>query len=147
MSKAAVIVKLILGETGEADQDYDHEMMDKIVSDLAAAGFPGARHREFDKYRGVYLEIPNVGKLWLSYEGGTPALVPEEDPHNTEEGATTEIPLDDGDGEISGEFLIDWINDRYAVKFAQMKAQADAENFIDRTFGKKPRQGSTRRGG
>jgi hypothetical protein len=145
MSRAAVIVKVILGETGEPDQDYDHALMDKIVSDLEKAGFPGAWHREFDKYQGVYLFVPNVGKFWLSYESGMPVLIPEEDPKNSEEGATTEIPVAWG-GEASGEDVAHWINDRYAAKFAQAKAQADAENFIDRTFGKKPRRGSTRRG-
>lgn len=50
--------------TGEADQDYDHAFYDKIVKDLAKAGFKGATHREFDKYQGVYIRVPGVGKYW-----------------------------------------------------------------------------------
>ena len=148
MSKAAVMVKLLLGETGEADQDYDHEVFDSIVNQLAAAGYPGGRHREFDKYQGVYLVIPGVDKFWASYEGGMPALIPENDPQKMQDDEVTEIPIDsDEDGGVDITYLLDYINNRYAAKFAQMKAQADAENFIDRTFGKKPRRGSTRREG
>jgi hypothetical protein len=51
--------------TGEPDQDYDHEFYDKLVQALASAGFPGAKHREFDKYQGVYLKVPNCGKFWV----------------------------------------------------------------------------------
>lgn len=50
--------------TGEADQDYDHEFYDKIVEDLAKAGFDGAYHEEFDKYQGVYIEVPGIGTYW-----------------------------------------------------------------------------------
>ena len=148
MSKAAVIVKVILGETGEPDQDYDHETFDSIVNQLAAAGYPGGWHREFDKYQGVYLVIPGVDKFWVSYEGGPPALIPEDDPQKTAEDEITEIPFDSNeDGGVDISYLLDYINSRYASKFAQMKAQADAENFIDKSFRtEKPRRGSTRRG-
>jgi hypothetical protein len=54
----------ILLETGEPDQDYDHEPWDEIVRQLEAAGIHGAYHREFDKYQGVYLNVPHVGKFW-----------------------------------------------------------------------------------
>ena len=50
--------------TGEPDQDYDTATYDKVVEQLAAAGFSGATHREFDKYQGVYLAVPGVGKFW-----------------------------------------------------------------------------------
>lgn len=53
-----------LRETGEADQDYDHETYDAIVAQLDAAGLKGATHSEFDKYQGVYLNVPGVGKFW-----------------------------------------------------------------------------------
>jgi hypothetical protein len=146
MSRAAVLVKVILGETGEPDQDYDHDLMNEIVAGLTKAGYPGARHREFDKYQGVYLFVPNVGKFWLSYEGGMPALIPEEDPFSNqdEEGHTTEIPIV-WEGEASADVLVEWINQRYAAKFAQMRAQADAEKFIDRSMAQRYRP-ATRRG-
>lgn len=51
--------------TGEPDQDYDHEFFDEIVRQLSRAGFKGATHREFDKYQGVYLHVPGVDKFWI----------------------------------------------------------------------------------
>ena len=39
-------------------------MWDAVVAGLEKAGIPGARHREFDKYQGVYLNVPSVGKFW-----------------------------------------------------------------------------------
>lgn len=54
-----------LVETGEADQDYDTEFFDEIVKQLAAAGYRGASHREFDKYQGVYLKVPGVDTFWI----------------------------------------------------------------------------------
>ena len=51
--------------TGEADQDYDKELFDKIVMQLDSAGITGATHREFDKYQGPYLYIPDVDKFWI----------------------------------------------------------------------------------
>ncbi len=45
-----------LNETGEADQDYDQEMFDKIASEIEKVGYE-VSHREFDKYQGVYLDI------------------------------------------------------------------------------------------
>jgi hypothetical protein len=67
--------------TGEPDQDYDHEFFDKIVQALDNENIPGAKHREFDKYQGVYLTIPSVGKLWIkdSFFSG----VREGDPKST----------------------------------------------------------------
>ena len=149
MSKAAVIVKVILGETGEADQDYDHETFDRIVELLDQAGYPGARHREFDKYQGVYLFVPNVDRFWASYESGAGlALIPEDDPWKHEDGEVTEIPIDQGEDGVQIHELVHYINQRYASKFAQMRAQAAAEKFIDRTYKSSPtpRRGSTRRG-
>jgi len=144
MSRAAVIVKVILGETGEPDQDYDHATFDKIVKLLAQAGYPGARHREFDKYQGVYLQVPGVDTFWSSYEGGGGlALIPEDDPWKQEEGETTEIPIEQDEDGVQVHHLVDYIHQRYAAKFAQMKAQADAEDFIDRTLsGKRLRRRS-----
>lgn len=63
MTDARTIVDKLL-ETGEPDQDYDHGPWDAIVDGLAEAGVPGAHHKEFDKYQGVYLRIPNVGTFW-----------------------------------------------------------------------------------
>jgi hypothetical protein len=53
-------------ETGEPDQDYDHEFFDEIVRQLEREGFSGAKHREFDKYQGVYLNVPGVDTFWVS---------------------------------------------------------------------------------
>lgn len=147
MSKAAVLVKIMLGETGEPDQDYDHNLMDKVVNDLERAGFPGARHREFDKYQGVYMFVPQIGKFWLSYDSGLPNLIPEEDPKNFEQNAVTEIPLIGMDGEVDSFSLIEWIKDRYGIKMEIAKADAAAGDFIDQALaGKRPRRASTRRG-
>jgi len=149
MSKAAVMVKVLLGETGEPDQDYDHEMYDRIVELLAQAGYPGAWHREFDKYQGVYLVIPGVDKFWSSWEGGGGlCLIPEDDPFKQEEDEVTEIPIEQDEDGVQVHNLVDYIHRRYAAKFAAAKAQADAEQFIDQSFGavKKPRRASTRRG-
>jgi len=62
LSAQHVVDRLL--ETGEPDQDYDHDMWDAVVTGLEKAGIPGARHREFDKYQGVYLNVPPVGKFW-----------------------------------------------------------------------------------
>lgn len=71
MNTAERIVRALL-ETGEADQDYDHGPWDAIVRELDYNGVKGATHKEFDKYQGVYLRVPHVGRFWLDhrYEGG-----------------------------------------------------------------------------
>lgn len=48
-------------ETGEPDQEYDHQMYDAIASALEDAGYK-ATHREFDKYQGVYIDVEKDGK-------------------------------------------------------------------------------------
>ena len=67
--------------TGEADQDYDHEFFDEIVKQLDAAGYSGATHKEFDKYQGVYLRVPNVGKFWVADTYVTGKRIPSEAPY------------------------------------------------------------------
>jgi len=67
MALAEQIVNRLL-ETGEADQDYDHEPWDAVVQSLNRNGFPGATHREFDKYQGIYLNVPGVDRFWLLYQ-------------------------------------------------------------------------------
>lgn len=69
-------------ETGEPDQDYDHDFYDQVVTQLEAEGFE-ARHREFDKYQGVYIAVRGVGKFWhqaemgyTSYQYGTATCYP-----------------------------------------------------------------------
>lgn len=147
MSRAAVLVKVMLGETGEADQDYDHATFDSIVDQLAKAGYPGARHREFDKYQGVYLVVPGVDKFWSSYGGGGGLdLIPEDDPFKQAEDEVTEIPVEMsfGGSPAGIEHLLQYINDRYRAKFAHAQAQSDAEDFIDATLaGKRPRRKPT----
>lgn len=63
MSKAKDVLKT-LHETGEPDQDYDHEFYSAVCKKLKKAGFGDCSHREFDKYQGVYISIPGFGKLW-----------------------------------------------------------------------------------
>lgn len=50
-----------LSETGEADQDYDKEFYDVIAKALEKKGYQ-VKHREFDKYQGIYLDISKGGK-------------------------------------------------------------------------------------
>jgi hypothetical protein len=54
-------------ETGEADQDYDHDVYDAIANALEDHGFQ-ATHREFDKYQGVYFDVrkngKKIGRFW-----------------------------------------------------------------------------------
>ena len=50
--------------TGEANQEYDKEFFDKVVDQLYDAGFE-ARHKEFDKYQGVYIRVSNIDKFWI----------------------------------------------------------------------------------
>lgn len=47
-------------ETGEPDQDYDHEAYDSIVKSLKKYGYE-AKHKEFDKYQGVKLTVTKDG--------------------------------------------------------------------------------------
>ena len=79
-SLAERIVARLL-ETGEADQDYDHGPWDAIVRELEYNGIPGATHREFDKYQSIYLNIPGVGRFWMTEDSLSDvfALVPDED--------------------------------------------------------------------
>lgn len=77
------IVKIIL-ETGEPDQDYDHEIYNSIVDEIADMGYE-SYHREFDKYQGIYIQIKDVDKFWfddISYDGDDVLFViyPENDP-------------------------------------------------------------------
>ena len=51
--------------TGEPDQDYAHAFFDAIVKQLEEAGIAGATHKEFDKYQGVYLRVPDVDTFWI----------------------------------------------------------------------------------
>ena len=137
MSRAAVMVKIILGETGEADQDYEQIPFDSIVDKLAAEGFTGATHREFDKYQGVYLKIPGIDRFWASWEFIGLTLTPENDPRPSDEEATPAvIPIDvnpeTGEADISD--LLHYIHDRYGAKIASAKAQNDAEDFINTKF-------------
>lgn len=141
MLTAAKIVGVLLGETGEPDQDYDHDLMNGLVVALEKAGYPGGWHREFDKYQGVYMVVPGVDKFWLSYEGGMPVLIPENDPLKHSEDETTEIPVDE-----TPEYLVDYVDQRYKTKFAIARADAEARKFMDQALAKKPRRGSTRRG-
>lgn len=144
---ARLIVKMMLGETGEPDQDYDHSVYDQIVQQVAAAGYPGGKHREFDKYSGVYITIPGVDKFWSVHDSGgwEFALMPD----SSQEDQTTEIPVtvDWGQSKVlDTSDLIEYINQKYGAKFAQRKAQADAEDFIDTSFmAPKPARRSTRR--
>lgn len=64
--------EMIRSNTGEPDQDYDHEFFDAIVRQLAKAGFKDSSHRQFDQYQGVYLSVPGVDKFWIvdSYFSG-----------------------------------------------------------------------------
>lgn len=95
VSKAKNIVEKLINETGEPDQDYDHEFYDAIVAQLAEAGFPGARHREFDKYQGVYINIPNAGKFWTvdSYSTGKRVGEPNAQTFSYEPGTAIEHVL------------------------------------------------------
>lgn len=80
---------IVIKGTGEADQDYDHKFYDEVVKQLEAAGFPGATHREFDKYQGVYLNVPEVDKFWTNdilYVGNAEVYVlfPEKHPEGND---------------------------------------------------------------
>ena len=50
--------------TGEPDQDYDHETYNAITNLIKVNCGIIARHREFDKYQGVYVAVPGVGMFW-----------------------------------------------------------------------------------
>lgn len=47
--------------TGEPDQEYDHAFFDALCAKIEAEGFK-CRHKEFDKYQGVYLKVFKNGK-------------------------------------------------------------------------------------
>jgi hypothetical protein len=55
------VVQAQVTATGEPDQDYNHEVYDAIVKALGAAGYQ-AKHKEFDKYQGVFLTVSKDGK-------------------------------------------------------------------------------------
>lgn len=68
------IRQTVRSNTGEPDQDYDHEFFDEIVHQLDKAGFKRAFHKMFDQYQGVYLSVPSVDTFWItdSYFTGKP---------------------------------------------------------------------------
>jgi hypothetical protein len=79
VTRFAVKIVDVLLETGEADQDYDQGFYDLLVEELEQAGITGARHKEFDKYQGVYLFIPHVGKFWTVGDDGLSKTLQLED--------------------------------------------------------------------
>lgn len=114
-------VKESLNETGEADQDYDHEVFDKIVAQLDAAGYPNSTHREFDKYQGVYIFVPNVGKFWnTDIEGDNYIFQKEGDETNAEA-----IVFVEGDDVDAGE-LVSLVKDGKVLKEEEMLSAAPA---------------------
>ncbi len=80
--------------TGEANQDYDKEFFDEIANQLESAGFPGITHREFDKYQGVYLNVPGVDKFWIKEVFSTGAKSKED-----REKPYTQAYLEDPEGD------------------------------------------------
>jgi hypothetical protein len=50
--------------TGEADQDYDIELFDKICSKIKDETGLNCFHKEFDKYQGVYIKVGGL-KFWI----------------------------------------------------------------------------------
>ena len=76
-------VRKFLLETGEPDQDYDHEIYDAIVDEIGYLGYE-ASHREFDKYQGIFIQVSGVGRFWfddVSYHGDDVmfTIFPEDD--------------------------------------------------------------------
>ena len=65
ISEVSEAITEAISETGEPDQNYDHDFFNDIVEELDRAGFPGARHKEFDKYQGVYLKVPGIDTFWV----------------------------------------------------------------------------------
>ncbi len=59
------LTEAVVQETGEADQDYDQALYDAICKHLKAAGLK-CSHREFDKYQGVVISLPTVGKRGMN---------------------------------------------------------------------------------
>lgn len=59
----------VLKETGEADQDYDQDFYDAICKSIKKLGYD-CKHKEFDKYQGVYFTVSKdgkvVAKLWTT---------------------------------------------------------------------------------
>jgi hypothetical protein len=50
--------------TGEADGDYDHEIFDKICSQIKSKTGINCEYKEFDKYQGVYIRAGRM-KFWI----------------------------------------------------------------------------------
>ena len=57
-------IDILLTETGEPDQNYDHAIYDAITEEIGSWGFQ-ATHREFDKYQGIYIQIRGVDRFWF----------------------------------------------------------------------------------
>jgi hypothetical protein len=150
MSFARQIVRRLLGETGEADQDYDHEFYDEIVRQLEQSGISGAIHQEFDNYQGVYLRIPGIDTFWTTNWTGnaegdaTLRLIPEDNPN------ADPIAVHCLAGELPDiSDLMEYIqryHSRYFANIATKRAQADAENFMDQAL-EAPKRRPTRPGG
>lgn len=140
MVSAQHIVDRLL-EAGEPDQDYDHEMWDAVVNGLEEAGISGARHREFDKYAGVYLFVPHIGKFWVrdvEYMGDltTLELTPDAVPADADEGSIT-VGFDTGTLPIKADvtelvaYCTKVINDK--------RLAASMRNFVDTSLEKPKR--------
>lgn len=79
MNAVTIVNKLL--ETGEADQNFEHGPWDALIAELDEAGIHGAYCKEFDKYQGVYLFVPRIGKFWCKEDNGQfMILYPERDP-------------------------------------------------------------------
>jgi hypothetical protein len=142
VSKAAVIVNMIL-ETGEPDQDYDHAPFDHIVAELAKEGFEGARHREFDKYQGVYIHIPHADRFWVQdWGGGGLILAPEDgaepdpdDPDAPHRSPEISVPADENGADISD--LLYYLERKgYKAEIAARQGLAAGCEFIDAELAK-----------
>jgi hypothetical protein len=101
MSKANDVFK-VLCETGEPDQDYDHEFYNAICKKLKKAGFD-CSHKEFDKYQSVYILVRGYGKFWTKESYYTGIKKGEGTTFTYEQGTETEhvfLQPEDNDTEI-----------------------------------------------
>lgn len=123
-----------LSETGEPDQDYNHEFYDAIANELKKEGYQ-VKHREFDKYQGIYLDISKDGKkidrFW-GEDGSDDSIIiyPEKEPNKK-----FEVIVSDNDHEVYLGKLSFYLN-----KVSKKVKESSEENEETMEEAKKPNQ-------
>jgi hypothetical protein len=127
------VVQAQVTATGEPDQDYNHEVYDAIVKALEAAGYQ-AKHKEFDKYQGVYLTVSKNGKKLDTFWTVEGFVRGKEKPQNPAHKYRSAVLIDEEGNEFSansGDYFQMGPNDVFEGSILVLKDMNGEEKTIE----------------